>query len=219
MNFRTRRIFQLGVPRWPIRRLRRAPAEFIYATIRSFRGGFETGATAAGRSRGRAGLKHPIWVTLFLILSAVAVAAEFSTWRPSLLLVFALTLDLAILLRSGFTQRWYALRKLAFVIISVCLLYSFWTLLNWRPLWRIVGPFGLTRREAGFWLVLSAVLLWWVSVIWIAFSRRYLGQGARKSQSPTIHQFDPGNPGHAGPGTSGRRNWKVTDRTFHRYLN
>ena len=84
-------------------------------------------------------------------------------------------LDLAILLGSRFSRRCYALRKLAHVIFSVCVLYGFWTLLNWRPLWRIVGPFGLTRREAGFWLILAAILLWWVSVIWIAFSRRYGG--------------------------------------------
>ena len=219
MIFRTRRIFRLGVPRWPIRPLRRAVAEFMYRTIHSFRGGFETGATAAGSGRRRTRPKHPIWVTLFLILSAVAVAAEFSTWRPPLLLVFALILDLAILLRSRFSKGWYALRKLACVVISVCLLYSFWTLLNWRPLWRIVGPLGLTRREAGFWLILSAILLWWVSVIWIAFSRPYRRQCARKSQPPAAHQPGRGSYGDAAPDASGRRNWKVTDRTFHRYLN
>lgn len=219
MPFRPRRIFRLGLPYSPIRRLRRAVAEFMYRTIHSFRGGFETGATAAGRGRGRAGPKHPFRVTLFLILSAGAVAAEFSTWRPSLLLVFALTLDLAILLRSRFTERWYVLRKLARVVISVCLLYGFWTLLNWRPLWRIVGPFGLTRRVAGFWLILSAILLWWVSVIWIAFSRPYRRQSARKSQPPAAHQAGRGSYGDAAPDASGSRNWKVTDRTFHRYLN
>ena len=219
MPFRPRRIFWLGVPRWPIRRLRRAVAEFMCRTIHSFRGGFETGATAAGRGRGRARPKHPFRVTLFLLFSAVAVAAEFSTWRPSLLLVFALTLDLAILLRSRLSKGWYALRKLACVVISVCLLYSFWTLLNWRPLWRVVGPFGFTRREAGFWLILSAILLWWVSVIWIAFSRPYRRQSARKSLFRTAHQSGRGDRRDGDPGTSGRRNWKVTDRTFHRYLN
>ena len=118
MPFRTRRIFWLSVPRWPIRRLVRAAAEFIYATIHSFRGGFQTGATAAGRGRGRARPKHPFWLTSFLICFAVAAAAEFSTLRPSLLVVFAAILGLAILLRSRFSQRWYALRKLACVVTS-----------------------------------------------------------------------------------------------------
>ncbi len=221
MPFRTRRIFWLSVPRWPIRRLVRAPAEFIYATIHSFRGGFRAGATAAAAGCGtrRARPKHPFWLTLFLICFAVAAAAEFSTLRPSLLVVFAATLGLAILLRSRFSQRWYALRKLARMATSVCLLYGFWTLLNWRPLWRTVGPFGLTRREAGFWLILSAILIWWVSVIWIAFSRPYRRQGARKSLSPSAHQFGRGGHGDAGPGSSNGRNWQVTDRTFDRYLN
>jgi hypothetical protein len=219
MPFRTHRIFWLGVLRWSIRRPKRAPAEFIGATIHSFRGGFQTGMTATGRSRGRARPKHPFWLTLFLTCFAVAAAAEFSTLRPSLPVVFAVTLGLAILLRSRFTQGWYALRKLMRVAISVCLLYGFWTLLNWPPLWRIVGPFGFTRREAGFWLILSAILIWWVSVIWIAFSRPYRRQGARKSLSATTSPFDRGGPGDAGPGTSNDRNWKVTDRTFHRYLN
>lgn len=175
MPFRTRRIFWLGVPHWPISRFKRAPAEFIYATIRSFRGGFQTGVSAGGCGGGRARPKHPFWMTLFLICFAVAAAAETSVWRPSMLLVFAVILDLAILLSSRFSRRCYALRKLAQVIFSVCVLYGFWTLLNWRPLWRVVGPFGLTRREAGFWLILAAILLWWGSVIWIAFSRRYGG--------------------------------------------
>ena len=208
MPFRPRRIFWPGVPHWPISRFKRAPAEFICATIRSFRGGFQTGVAAGGRGRGRARPKHPFWLTLFLICFAVAAAAEISVWRPPVLLVFAVILDLVILLGSRFSKGWYAVRKLARVVISVCLLYGFWTLLNWRPLWRIVGSFGLTCREAGFWLILAAILLWWVSVIWIAFSRRY---GRRdyddQSKSRTIHQFGPGNPGDAGPGTSGSRNW------------
>jgi hypothetical protein len=194
MPFRTRRIFRLGVPGWPIRQLTRAPAEFIDATIHSFRSGFQTGATAASRSRGRARPKHPFWLTLFLICFAVAAVAGFSQRRLSLLLVIAVTLDLAILLCSRFAQRWYALRKLASMAISVCLLYGFWTLLNWPPLWRVLGPFGLTRREAGFWLILATILLWWMSVIWIAFSRPYRRQGTREFRSATTSSF--GRDGH-----------------------
>ena len=220
MPFRTRRFFWLGVPRWSIRRLKRASAGFIYATIRYFRGGFQTGVTAAGRSRGRARPKHPFWLTLFLICFAVAAAAEVSVWRPSMLLVLAVTLDLAILLCSPSTQRWYALRKLARMTISVCMLYGFWTLLNWRPLWRIVGPFGLTRREAGFWLILSAILAWWVSVIWIAFSRPYRRQGGvHKPLSPTACSVGSGGYGDAGSSASHDRHWQYTDRTSNRYLN
>ena len=194
MPFRPRGFFWLGVPHWPISRFKRAPAEFIYATIRSFRGGFQTGAIAAGRSSGRARPKHPFWLTLFLICFAVAAAAEISVWRPSVLLVFAMIFDLAILFGSRFSRRCYALRKLAQVIFSVCVLYVFWTLLNWRPLWRIVGPFGLTRREAGFWSILAAILLWWVSVIWIAFARPYRLQGTREFRSATTSSF--GRNGH-----------------------
>jgi hypothetical protein len=157
--------------------------------MHSFRGGFQTGVIAAGRSRGPAKPKHTVWLTLFLICFAVAAAAEISVWRPSMILVFALILDLAILLCSRFAQRRYALRKLARMAISVCLLYSFWTLLNWRPLWRIVGPFGITRGKTGFRLILSAIILWWVSVIWIAFSRPYRRQRTRKSPSVTTSPF------------------------------
>lgn len=71
--------------------------------------------------------------------------------------------------RSGI--RWL-LWKLVRLGISVCLLYGFWMLLNWRPLWRLVKPFGLTRDRTGFELILAAILLWWVSVFWILFSRR-----------------------------------------------
>lgn len=220
MPFRTRRIFWLAVPRWPIRRLKGAPAEFIYAAFHSFRGGYHAGATAAGRGMGRARPKHPFWLTLFLICFAVAAAGEFSTLRPSLLVVFAVTLGLAILLGSRFTGRWYVLRKLARMAISVCLLYGFWTLLNWGPLWRIVGPFGFTRRGAGFWLILSAILIWWVSVFRIAFSRPYWRQGgAPQSPLPTAQQFDRGGHGGVDPGASNDQSWQYTDRTFDRYLN
>ena len=220
MPFRTGRIFWLGVPRWPVSHLRRVIAEFSYGTIHSFRGGFQTGVTAAGRGGGRARPKHSFWLTLFLICFAVAAAAQISVWRPSMLLIFAVILDLAILLRSRFSKSWYAVRKLARVVISVCLLYGFWTLLNWRPLWRIVRPFGFTRREAGFWLILAAILIWWVGVIWIAVSRPYRRQGGvHKPLSPTASSVGSGGYGDAGSSASDDRHWQYTDRTFNRYLN
>jgi SpoVK/Ycf46/Vps4 family AAA+-type ATPase len=45
-------------------------------------------------------------------------------------------------------------------------------LLNWGPLWDVLGPFGLSRNRTGFWLILAAILIWLVSVIRIVFSRR-----------------------------------------------
>jgi transitional endoplasmic reticulum ATPase len=71
--------------------------------------------------------------------------------------------------RSGL--RWL-LWKLVRLGISVCLLYGFWMLMNWALFWSLVKPLGLTRNRTGFELILAAILLWWVSVFWILFSRR-----------------------------------------------
>lgn len=62
-------------------------------------------------------------------------------------------------------------KKIVKLAISIFLLYGFWLLLNWNPLWVLPKPFGLTRNGMGFRLILIAIIAWWVSVFWIIFSR------------------------------------------------
>ena len=62
-------------------------------------------------------------------------------------------------------------KKIVKLGISICLLYGFWLLLNWKPLWEFLEPFGMTRNRAGFRLILVAIIVWWVTVFWIIFSR------------------------------------------------
>jgi ABC-type nickel/cobalt efflux system permease component RcnA len=137
-------------------------------------------------------------------------------------------------------------KKVVRLGISVCLLYGFWMLMNWKLLWVVLGPLGLTRREAGFWLMLGAILIWWVSVLWIVFSRPRRRQGvvaanparsvvhqdvlstADEVHSNTLHQAAPkplacrkgrnAGPQRDAPARN-RRNRRDTDRTNHRYLN
>jgi transitional endoplasmic reticulum ATPase len=71
---------------------------------------------------------------------------------------------------------WLA-KKIVRLALATCLLYGFWMLMNWEPLWSLLRPLGLSRSRTGFWLILAAILSWWISVFWIAFSRRK-GQSA-----------------------------------------
>lgn len=66
---------------------------------------------------------------------------------------------------------WFA-KKIGKLVLATCLLYGFWMLLNWEPLWSLLRPLGLSRGRTGFWLILIAILFWCISVLRIAFSRR-----------------------------------------------
>ncbi len=66
---------------------------------------------------------------------------------------------------------WFA-KKIVKLALATCLLYGFWMLLNWEPLWSLLSPLGFSRSRTGFWLILTAILFWWISVLRVAFSRR-----------------------------------------------
>ncbi len=78
---------------------------------------------------------------------------------------------------------WLA-KKIGKLAVVTCLLYGFWMLLNWDPLWSLLRPLGLSRSQTGFWLILTAILLWCFSVLRLAFTRRK-EQAATTVSAPT----------------------------------
>lgn len=85
--------------------------------------------------------------------------------------MFGLALLLTALLRGSLSTIHYVGKKILKLAISTCLLYGLWHLLNWKPLWHILSPLGLTRNGSGFRLILLAIIASWISVFWILFSR------------------------------------------------
>ncbi|MCI0622105.1 MAG: AAA family ATPase [Acidobacteria bacterium] len=80
---------------------------------------------------------------------------------------------------------WFA-KKIGRLAFATCLLYGFWMLLNWEPLWNLLRPLGLSRSRTGFWLILIAILFWWISVLRIAFSRRKRHAAAAGQVTTTV---------------------------------
>jgi hypothetical protein len=62
---------------------------------------------------------------------------------------------------------------------SVCFLTSFWLLVNWKPVWVLLGPMGFSRNQTGFHLILAAVCIWLVSVFGIVFSKEHTISNSR----------------------------------------
>ena len=78
-------------------------------------------------------------------------------------------------------------KKVVRLGISVSMLYGTWLLLNSRPLWGFLAPLGFTRGRTGFLLIVVAILVWWVSVFWIIFSRgRWQGVGVASGPNATL---------------------------------
>jgi transitional endoplasmic reticulum ATPase len=84
---------------------------------------------------------------------------------------------------------WLA-KKILRLAISTGLLYGFWMLLNWAPLWSFLRPFGMSRNRTGFWLILTAILLWGISIARILFSRpkAKAAPGPRSSTTPAFQE-------------------------------
>jgi len=84
---------------------------------------------------------------------------------------------------------WLA-KKILRLAISTGLLYGFWMLLNWAPLWDFLRPFGMSRNRAGFWLILTAILFWVISLVGILFSRpkAKAAPGPRSSMTPAFQE-------------------------------
>lgn len=78
-----------------------------------------------------------------------------------------------------FRVPWFA-KKIVKLALATFFLYAFWILLNWKPLWNALGPFGLSRNTTGFWLILAAIFTWLVS-LWIVFSRPKVHRAATVS--------------------------------------
>jgi len=78
---------------------------------------------------------------------------------------------LVILLRGPLSEIPWLLKKALKLEISMCLLAGFVMLLDWKPLWSFLDPFGLTRNQTGFHLILVTVCIWLAGVSWIIFSR------------------------------------------------
>jgi len=139
----------------------------------SFRSGYQSSAANAPASNHPANAKGKPFLTLLLIAVPVAIVAAVgpTEWFLNWPTMFGVALLLVALLRGPLSSIHYVGKKIVRLAISICLLYGFWLLLNWKPLWSLLKPFGITRNGAGFRLILLAIIAWWVSVFWIIFSR------------------------------------------------
>ncbi len=246
MSFEIHRGFNVALshrPRWaPERPL----VGFLHQEVARFRHGTQPESITSESTTPHLGQKPRLFVTLSLTFSAVPAASNFPESFLAWLAIFAGTLWLMIVLRGRSSRLAWVVKKGVRVGLSVCLLYGFWMLMNWRPLWELLAPFGLTRQETGFWLMLGAILIWWVSALWIVFSRpkRQQGVGAGNPAYSVAHQVvsatadeahsDAAHPAsskppacregrkadsHGIPSGRPRRNRRGTDRTNHRHLN
>ncbi len=82
---------------------------------------------------------------------------------------------------------WLA-KKILRMAVATGFLYGFWMLLNWAPLWSLLRPFGMSRNRTGFWLILTAILFWGISVVRILFSR-LKAKAAPGPRSPSTPAF------------------------------
>jgi hypothetical protein len=235
-----------GLPHWCGLGQDRTGAGLLRKAWDGFRYGSRPMAVSFESRAWRLSQKPGLLVTLSLTFSAVPAPSKFPEGFLAWLAILAGTLWLMILLRGRSSRLAWVAKKAVKVGLSVCLLYGFWMLMNWKLLWVVLGPLGLTRRETGFWLMLGAILIWWVSVLWILFSRRRRQQGviAENVAHPVVHQavsvtagevhpetLHPAAPkplgfregrnsgGHGSGSGRPRRNRRRTDRTINRYLN
>jgi len=148
-------------------RLGRAIRRFLREARQSFLGSFrspESGTHRAGRVL--------IALTLVSMPILVAVVIGRVEWFLNWPAMFAAAFFLVILLRGPLSEVPWLLKKALKLETSMCLLAGFVMLLDSKPLWRFLDPFGLTRDQTGFHLILGAVCIWLAGVFWIIFSRR-----------------------------------------------
>jgi len=101
----------------------------------------------------------------------VAVVIGRVEWFLNCPSMFAAAFFLVILLRGPLSEIPWLLKKALRLEMSMCLLAGFVMLLDWKPLWSFLDPFGLTRNQTGFHLILATVCTWLAGVSWIIFSR------------------------------------------------
>jgi hypothetical protein len=223
-----------------------ALARFLHKACDSFRCGSRPIAVSPESQARHLSQKPGLFLTLSLASFVVGVAASSPERFLGWLAILAGTVWLAVVLPRRSFGVVHVVKKVVRLGVSVCLLYGFWMLMNWKLLWVVLEPLGLTRREAGFWLMLGAILIWWVSVLWIVFSRPRRQQGvvaanparsvvhqdvsstADEVHSDTLHPAAPKplacregrNAGsHRIASGRPRRKRRDTDRTNNRYLN
>jgi hypothetical protein len=238
--------FHLGLSHCPAWALERPFAGFLDQGRDWFRRAGQRESITSESTTRHVSQEPRLSIALSLTFSAVPAPSKFPESFLAWLAILAGTLWLMILLRGRSSRLAWVVKKGVRVGISVCLLYGFWMLMNWKLLWVVLGPLGLTRRETGFWLMLGAILIWWVGVLWIVFSRPRRQQGivADNAAHSVVHQdvsatadevhSDAAPPEaskplacrkgrNAGPQRNAparnRRNRRDTDRTNHRYLN
>ena len=146
--------------------LGRAIRRFLREARQSFRCSFrssEGGVRHAGRA-----LIALILVSMPILAAVVIGRVEWFLSCPSM---FAAAFFLVILLRGPLSEIPWLLKKALRLEMSMCLLAGFVMLLDWKPLWSFLDPFGLTRNQTGFHLILATVCTWLAGVSWIIFSR------------------------------------------------
>lgn len=159
---------------------------FVSQVRDSFRRGYQSSAATPRASNGPTTSKErPFLVLMLVVVPLVVVAAVgppewFLNWPT----MFAGALLLVALLRGPLSNIHSIGKKIVKLGISICLLYGFWLLLNWKPLWGFLEPLGMTRNRAGFRLILVAIIVWWVTVFWIFFSRGTTRKVAAATGSP-----------------------------------
>ena len=142
-----------------IRRILREARQSFRSSFRSSEDGFQH----AGRT-----LIALILVSMPVLVALVIGRVEWSLNCPSM---FAVAFFLVMLLRGPLSEIPWLLKKVLKLGISMCLLAGFVMLLDWKPLWSFLDPFGLTRNQTGFHLILATVCIWLAGVSWIIFSR------------------------------------------------
>jgi SpoVK/Ycf46/Vps4 family AAA+-type ATPase len=146
---------------------------FLSQVHDSFHRGYRSSAATPQTSNRPTSSKERPFLTLMLVVVPLAVVAAVGPreWFLNWPAMFAGAFLLVVLLRGPLSGIHRVGKKIVRLGISICLLYGFWLLLNWKPLWGFLEPFGVTRNRAGFRLILVAIIVWWVTVFWIIFSR------------------------------------------------
>ena len=169
---------------------------FVSQVRDSFRRGYQSSVATPRASNGPTSSKERPFLALMLVVVPLAVVAAVGPpeWFLNWPTMFAGALLLVALLRGPLSDIHRVGKKIVKLGISVCLLYGFWLLLNWKPLWSFLEPLGMTRNRAGFRLILIAIIVWWVTVFWIIFSRGTARKVAVATGSPQPVSLRPPNP-------------------------
>src|SRR5579863_2638927 len=167
---------------------------FVSQVRDSFHRGYRSSAATPRASNRPTGSKERPFLVLMLVVVPLAVVAAVGPpeWFLNWPTMFAGALLLVALLGGPLSDIHSIGKKFVKLGISICLLYGFWLVLNWKPLWSFLEAFGMTRNRAGFRLILVAIIVWWVTVFWIIFSRGKTQKAAVASgPNPTLSSQSP----------------------------